>query len=341
MHYALIMALCLVSCSTEEQSETTMGEPIAFSATGIATASNTRATADDSWTDAGNVAIMIGTETKAYTATANEDDDNKATLKVAEGETPFYWNSTKETVTAWYPYSKECPTEFTVNTDQSVATNREASNLMTANATITYGKEAQLEFNHQLSKVTITLKQGDGNPDLKGAKVELTGVKSKLTGINTDNPTATGDATAITLINDPGTDAATTLTGSCIVPPQQFADGLTVKVTVNGNVHIATIPATTLSAANDYQYTLSLSLTTLTLSTASIAEWTDGKSTSAEADFLSKSLSEAAIGDYYASDGKLYPSDISSNDLESIKSKIIGVVFAIGKNEKTAKTFGS
>lgn len=275
----------ITSCSTDEQVGGNADcQPIAFTATGIVSASQSRAIDGNKWEYDTEVAIMVGSETKRYVPIVSNDERTEARL-TANGVTPFYWKSLTDEVTAkaWIPYSDDYPSVWTVKTDQSSDENYTNSDLLMANATATYGNALKLEFSHLLSKVTINLVKGVGDPDLTGAKVELIDVMPTLSYIGS-TPQATGDAQSITVINN-GTDGTTT-SGSCIVPPQTLATDF-VRVTLkSGSTLVGSFStAPTLAASNEYTYNVTVTLNSLTIYKLSIAKWEDGSNTTAEAEF--------------------------------------------------------
>ena len=69
--------------------------------------------------------------------------------------------------------------DFTIQSDQSTDENYKLSDLMrgAANNPVERTRDAvPLAFSHLLTKVTVNLKQGNGQPDLEGAVVKLKGV---------------------------------------------------------------------------------------------------------------------------------------------------------------------
>lgn len=190
-----------------------------------------------------------------------------------------------------YPTSIEASTQqtFTVNTNQSEDENYKKSDLMfAAKQTVTERKTAPtLTFKHQLSKVIVKLKKGNGlnDTDLDGAEVKILNTKpactiesvgeTGMTGIN-----ASGDTEAITV----GTwDSSTTSLGlAAIVVPQTIPEGtalIQVKL-INGATYKYTTKSgenqfTGFTSGNKHTFTLTLSTFGITVN-AEISGWDTG-----------------------------------------------------------------
>lgn len=176
------------------------------------------------------------------------------------------------TVTAF----DETAVEFTVQTDQSTDADYKASDLMygapQSNPVSRTPNAVVLTFNHLLSKVTVTLTAGTGNPSLDGAKVELVNVSPtvEFTPSTQALGTAKGTATDITVMNA----TALSLSGSAVIIPQTLAQDF-VRVTLSdgkvltGRLNDNTAP--TLAAGNEYQYNITVELATLTISSTIVA----------------------------------------------------------------------
>lgn len=174
----------------------------------------------------------------------------------------------------------ETPVDFTVKPDQSEDADYKASDLM-------YGAPASnpvsptydavvLTFKHLLSKVTVTLKAGNGNPSLDGAKVELLNVypKVKFTPSTQVLGTAEGTPINVTVMTTTGSS----LSGSAVIVPQTLAQQF-IRVTLSdgkvltGQLENNTAPA--LTAGYEYKYDITAHLSTLTIS-STIEPWNDG-----------------------------------------------------------------
>ena len=170
---------------------------------------------------------------------------------------------------------------FTVKDDQSLKENYMASDLMygvpqNGNPVKRTTDAVGIGFTHLLSKVSVNLTAGDGNPNLTGATVELLNVlpTTTLTTAEGSISEATGAATDITVF----TADATTSKGSAIVPPQTLGAQF-VKVTLAdggeliGKLNDSSTPD--LKGGNEYTYNITVNLTALSI-TATITPWGDG-----------------------------------------------------------------
>ena len=189
-----------------------------------------------------------------------------------------------------YPTSIVASTQqtFTVNTDQSDDAKYKASDLMFAEKKTETNRKAALTltFKHQLSKVIVKLKEGNGlnDNDLEGAEVKILNTKpactigsvgeNGMTGIN-----ASGDAQEIKV----GTwDSSTTSGLAAIVVPQTIPEGTAlIQVKLSNGV---TYKYTTKSGDNQFsgflsgnQHTFTLTLSTFGITVnAEISGWGEG-----------------------------------------------------------------
>lgn len=168
-------ALCInISCSSDESLSDSALRPIEFKATGLTAIGNTRSTVEGNWTDAtGSVGIMIDGEVRKYSV----GSDGSLT-----SDTPFYWDDITEskTVTAWYPYTEgdtEQPSaDDVVKEDQSEKADYLASDFLAVSSTLSYSEnENELEFNHQVARITINVTDGFTNEKMDCEDITLIG----------------------------------------------------------------------------------------------------------------------------------------------------------------------
>ena len=175
---------------------------------------------------------------------------------------------------------------FTIKEDQSTDDNYKASDLMygapKGNATVARQKSAvSINFKHLLSKVTVKLVSGAGDPSLDGAVVKLKGVKPSTTltaSISGGSVSeASGDTKAITVM----TAATGALSGSAVIVPQTLGTGFIEVTLKNGGVLTSTGLKTSgstdlnevkLETGKAYTYTITVNLTGLSVS-SSITDW--------------------------------------------------------------------
>lgn len=178
---------------------------------------------------------------------------------------------------------------FSVAEDQSKDEDYKASDLMygtpEVNPVSRTKLTTRLAFKHLLSKVTITLKPGSGTPDLDGAVVKLKNVKL-FTELNVSTGTvgqATGTGKEITVFTA-GTRA---LSGSAVVVPQTLEPTFIEVTLKNGGVLTSkelkdssnnSITNVVLTPGNEYNYTITVNLTSLNV-TSTITQWTGNTAT--------------------------------------------------------------
>ena len=177
---------------------------------------------------------------------------------------------------------------FTIKEDQSDDANYKASDLMygapTNNATVSRTKDAvSLTFTHLLSKVTVELVSGAGNPSLDGAVVKLKNVNpsTTLTANNSTKSISTADGTAtdITVM----TATSSNLKGSAVVIPQTLATTFIEVTLATGGVLTSntltsgenSLTSVVLESGKAYKYTITVNLTSLDV-TSSITPWGSG-----------------------------------------------------------------
>ena len=197
---------------------------------------------------------------------------------------PFVWNgASKNEFEAWYPLTASYTT-FTIPTDQSSEQLLGAADWMTASSGEIDKPENQtlnLDFQHQLSKVTVTI--ADWNDEFGGTAQEVSTPKiySKGTDIEvvyaTDGPNVTTSDGALTAI----TPSAVGHTYTAIVAPAKYAttDKL-MTFTVDGQemTVLATTPKLTngLNAGLHYSFNLMVGKDAVTLNSVNVTEWANG-----------------------------------------------------------------
>ena len=175
------------------------------------------------------------------------------------------WKSNDATVTyyAYLPYTgtvgDAASYAFTVQTDQSNENNVKASDLLcTGQQTATPGTALDINFQHALSKLNVTLTKGTELEDVVTfTSVELSNFATTATVNLTDGTagTATNSGQTITLY-------ATTENKQyeCILVPQTFAQSLKVEITDNNGKVYTFTSNKDLTFASGEQYTLNLTV---------------------------------------------------------------------------------
>lgn len=175
------------------------------------------------------------------------------------------WKSNDATVTyyAYLPYtgtvSDATSYAFTVKTDQSTEDNVKASDLLcTGQQPATPGTALDINFQHALSKLNVTLKKGSELEDgLTFTSVRL----SNCATATTVNLTA-GTAGTATNSGQTITMYATTENEQyeCILVPQTFAQSLKVEITDNNGKVYTFKSDNELTFSSGKQYTLNLTV---------------------------------------------------------------------------------
>lgn len=176
------------------------------------------------------------------------------------------WKSNDATVTyyAYLPYTgtvgDAASYAFTVQTDQSNENNVKASDLLWTGGRqdATAGKALDINFQHALSKLNVTLTKGTELEDgVTFTSVELSNCATTATVNLTDGTagTATNSGQTITLY-------ATTENKQyeCILVPQTFAQSLKVEITDNNGKVYTFTSNKDLTFASGEQYTLNLTV---------------------------------------------------------------------------------
>ena len=195
---------------------------------------------------------------------------------------PFVWNgASKNEFEAWYPLTASYTT-FTIPTDQSSEQLLGAADWMTASSGEIDKPENQtlnLDFQHQLSKVTVTI--ADWNDEFGGTAQEVSTPKiySKGTDIEvvyaTDGPNVTTSDGALTAI----TPSAVGHTYTAIVAPAKYATtDKFMTFTVNGQeMTVLATPSSLneegLQAGLHYLFNLKVGKDAVTLYSVKVTPW--------------------------------------------------------------------
>lgn len=214
----MLLSAGLASCSQDDMPQAG-GTPLPegeypLTLTARVDGMNTRATGKDAWVDGDKIGVRIGTNDATGCYELNSDGLMKIVI------TPVYWqNTASSTVTAWYPYEEKIDVPIS---DQSKGFAK--IDFLTATALEqSYKSSVSLKFEHQMAKVSYTLKKGDGITDenLEGATVQIAGYtkasfsEGELKGMDDGWITPAPD-------ND------------ALLVPQNMKDRPFIKVSING-----------------------------------------------------------------------------------------------------------
>ena len=189
--------LLLAGCTQDKPVDTSQGEmlpegkyPMTFTVTGLEATAATRATVDGYWEGKEEVAVQVGDVVKKYVAVGY---DKNATLKPADPDNAFYWQSTNDTkqVSAWYlgtGYNSDPPTRtnpkwlWSVQSNQNNNDGYQKSDFLYApQTTCSFGGTSSLTFSHKTAKVVINIRKYGVAIDDEDIK-SITILRTMLTG---------------------------------------------------------------------------------------------------------------------------------------------------------------
>lgn len=280
IYIALAALTCsLAACEQEDFTPSVQGDADAVKITATIGKLQTRVSYDERNTtfdenDQIKVVNKLRTSKNVATYTLTDEEWNTAD--------PFVWNgASKNEFEAWYPLTASYTT-FTIPTDQSSEQLLGAADWMTASSGEIDKPENQtlnLDFQHQLSKVTVTI--ADWNDEFGGTAQEVSTPKiySKGTDIEvvyaTDGPNVTTSDGALTAI----TPSAVGHTYTAIVAPAKYATtDKFMTFTVNGQeMTVLATPSSLneegLQAGLHYLFNLRVGKDAVTLYSIKVTPW--------------------------------------------------------------------
>ena len=278
-YIALAALTCsLAACTQEDFTPSVQGDADAVKITATIGKLQTRVSYDERNTtfdenDQIKVVNKLRTSKNVATYTLTDEEWNTAD--------PFVWNgASKNEFEAWYPLTASYTT-FTIPTDQSSEQLLGAADWMTASSGEIDKPEDQtleLDFQHQLSKVTVTI--ADWNDEFGGTAQEVSTPKiySKGTAL-----TATYDDSGVTITATDGETGITPLVSgtsyTAIVAPAKYATtDKFMTFTVNGQemTVLATTPRLNeegLQAGLHYLFDLKVGKDAVTLYSVKVTPW--------------------------------------------------------------------
>lgn len=197
------------------------------------------------------------------------------------------------TVFAYYPYDESGNiSAYSIKSEEQVdllSATKEIEEISTSSSTV------DLSFNHLLSKVSLTIKAGDGltSTDLDNLTVELSGIsteatfdltksESEVTTTNSNKKLAL--ATIITKGDDSG--EITYVSSSAIVIPQELNDATILFSTDSYGTFSAMLSAKEFKAGKEHTYTATLNRNGIEITEANIDGWGDGGETTGSANIV-------------------------------------------------------
>lgn len=304
-------ALAMAGCSNDNENDNWAGE-IRLNSGLTVQQTNPRAATDiqsAQFDNGENIDVFINeaTQTGQTTSTTYKQPlvytaDGNGNMKAPDNKQPYFPASGNGVnIYAYYPSGKvnsiasdATTITFSVAEDQSGETDYKTSDLMygkpTSNPVARTGSSTTLTFTHLLSKVTVTLQQGNGTPSLEGAVVKLKSVlpSTTLTPSTGAISEAKGTATEITVM----TASSSALSGSATVVPQTLATSF-IEITLADGGKLTSkdlkdssgnpITNVVLNSGNVYTYTIKVNLTGLKV-TSTITPWNGNETHNGEAE---------------------------------------------------------
>lgn len=163
--------LLLAGCAQDKPADTSQGEmlpegkyPMTFTVTGLEATATTPGTADGYWKGNEEVAVQVDGVVKKYVAVGSGES---TTLKPADSDDAFYWQSTDETkqVSAWYlgtEYDASLTTKqwrWSVQSNQNNNGYQKSDFLYAPQTTCSFGGTSSLTFFHKTAKVVINIRK--------------------------------------------------------------------------------------------------------------------------------------------------------------------------------------
>lgn len=291
-----ISAILFASCSNEENTAEPNDGRVKFSSDINEAGLRVGGAAGDEWNSGDAIGIyMIENGQVLGNASIAENANNVKYTTASTGTTatftstsPIYYpvnTPAKVDFVAYHPYSNTAIENYWFEMDVKDQSNQSAIDFMTASASNngagydkTNTSAVALNFKHQLSKVIINVKKGDGVTDLTGLQVSLKGMEHQFI-FDLENLTFVG-------VGSEGTPVITPFNAGnnsyeLILPPtEQGADLSDYKMefVVGGNTYKWTMTDNTetineLESGKKYTFDVTLTKTKVTAS-GTITAWT-------------------------------------------------------------------
>lgn len=281
--FAALALLTMASCAKENTATEPTVDPTEPVAATFTAASITRV-ASNAWEESDQIGISMVKTTTTTLADGNYEniphtvgaagasgtfspDDTVIYFPVDGSEVDFY---------AYYP----CSTlDVEKNIAVSVATQSfseidivaaKAEAKTKAAPTVTFADEEA--FAHQLSKLTITLKEGAGITSLAGLSTTIKGQPTTAKyNVYTSEISGEGDVDDITAVT--ATDGST---AAAILLPTAAVAGSSIVFTLDGDDYVWDTSLLALAQGSEHSYEITITKTGIIVSGAKISDWNDG-----------------------------------------------------------------
>lgn len=294
---ALASAVCLVSCSNDDEMNVNNDGQVRFTATigdeAVVATPGTRASGT-TWGPSDDIGIFMvhhGTENIAEKSSNRQFriTTGKGNFSPVMGQEIYYpMDNSAVDFISYYPYTDgaalDKPFTVTIGTTQTDAS-QPGFDLMWAKATNDGGKGYSKEqdatvaftFGHCLSKLTMncTLDASVGAANLDGAKVTIHGMNTASTfdlktGKQNGTPGTSADITPRKLATPAANFDATY--DAIILPADYSAGAVTVDFEINSEIYTWNVDAMTFEAGNEYIYEVKITRSGVK-ATGTIKEW--------------------------------------------------------------------
>jgi hypothetical protein len=319
---------------------------LGFSGTTFASGKAISLFADDGTTSGGTTTPI--TYTANADASAGGDANSKAAFSPASGSGYLFNTEDDVKFTAIYPaitsggsfsVTSDCKLSNTSGGNISTATQSDDLDILFAEGEASiFDPELKLTFNHVMAKLTFNLTAGDGfdATEVQGATVELTSIITDATfntATGTLTPATTKGEVKANVTSSSAADYAAI--AEAIVIPQSEEATFNLKVTTDNDMSYTKRLTIKLEAGNNYVYPVTLTKQSLTVGSASIADWDNVEvedAVSMRYQSPIKTITDKADVrkyDYLMKDGTFLrvPSEYLSSLSDSEKENIAGVVF--------------
>lgn len=297
---AVVLLSGLAACSNDETENTGTVKDNAALFTGSIEGIHTRAY-DQVWETTDQIGITGTTGDKTYTNICYNRAAGGDEAFTAAAEKIYYQNDEQVTFAAYYPWSESLTAASTIAADTWGQIEQKKFDFLYATATGSKGTPVNFTFAHKMAKLVLIVKAGTdmAYSDVKNAVCSLenflhNGTFDRTTGsaVATGNPSvewAFANNTGNTDYNTP-TITENEKNGSVaytlILFPQAFpstAENLNFTAETDGNKYSAEIDlnlvkdndANELKAGTQYNITINLNKTGLTVGESSISQWTE------------------------------------------------------------------
>lgn len=297
---AAALLVGMTACSNDETGNAINGEPDAALFTGNIEVAHTRAF-DQTWEIGDQIGISGTTGDKTYTNIAYAYAGGGDETFTAAGDKIYYQDDHDVTFTAYYPWNTTLTENATITADTWGQADQKKFDFLYAQADGGKDKKVDFNFTHRMVKLVLTVKAGADMTyaDVENAACSLEnflheGTFDRTTGIAAAtgtpsimwffaNNAAAGEAafnTPTVSENEPESSVSYTL----ILFPQAFpstAGNLSFAAETGGNTYSAEIDLSQvpgngtneLKAGTQYNITVNLNKTGLTVGTSTISLW--------------------------------------------------------------------